>query len=172
MGEIVAYLAMSIDGYIATDNHGVQWLEEVDGDGDNGYSEFYKTIETVVMGNRTYKWFEDNMDAYPYTDKNSYVFTRNHNIKHDDHATFVNDDIDEFIISLKRYSTGDIWIVGGGEIVTHFMKQNLIDKYIITISPHILGSGIPLIVPGTYHKQLKLIDTQVYNQFVQVIYAK
>ena len=50
MGQIVAYIAMSIDGKIARTNDQLDWLFAVEGDGDNGYSAFFETVGAVVMG--------------------------------------------------------------------------------------------------------------------------
>ncbi|WP_337995194.1 hypothetical protein [Paenibacillus qinlingensis] len=52
---VVLYIATSLDGYIAKENGDINWLHEVEGEGDSGYSEFYNTIDTVLMGNTTYK---------------------------------------------------------------------------------------------------------------------
>ena len=49
--KVVLFIAMSLDGYIARENGDINWLNEVQGEGDNGYTEFYNTIDTIVMGN-------------------------------------------------------------------------------------------------------------------------
>lgn len=64
--EVVAYLGISLDGYITTLDEGIGWLEAVDGLGDNGYADFYETIGTVVIESRTFKWIRDRMSPYPY----------------------------------------------------------------------------------------------------------
>ena len=48
------------------------------------------------------------------------------------------------IENLKKLQGKDIWLVGGGILIDQFIKKDLIDKYIITIIPTILGDGIPL----------------------------
>ena len=56
----VLYIAMSLDGYIATSDDSLDWLFEVEGEGDNGYGEFIKDIDCVILGRRTYEvWVED-----------------------------------------------------------------------------------------------------------------
>ena len=54
--KIVCYIAASLDGYIATEDDSLDWLFKVEGEGDAGYAEFMETIDTVVMGRRTYDW--------------------------------------------------------------------------------------------------------------------
>lgn len=50
------FIAATLDGYIATLDDSLQWLFDVEGEGDNGYGAFYETIDTVVMGKKTYDW--------------------------------------------------------------------------------------------------------------------
>ena len=73
MEKIILNIASSLDGYIARENGDIDWLPE---SGTSGYDEFYKTIETVVMGKTTYDQVL-TFGAYPYREKKSYVFTRN-----------------------------------------------------------------------------------------------
>ena len=62
----------------------------------------------------------------------------------DGNVEFVNEDVVEFTKRLKAQEGSKIWMVGGGELLREFFKNNLIDEYIVTITPHILGSGVPL----------------------------
>ena len=68
--KTIAYLGMSLDGYIADTAEGMTWLEEVKGQGDNGYGAFYDSISSVVMGRRTYDWLiKQDLETFPYQDK-------------------------------------------------------------------------------------------------------
>ena len=68
--EIVLFIAASLDGYIAKENDDLEWLMETEGEGDNGYTEMYETIDTIIMGKRTYDYVVEHMDTFPYVDKN------------------------------------------------------------------------------------------------------
>ncbi len=50
--EIVLFIAASLDGYIAKENDDLEWLMETEGEGDNGYTEMYETIDTIIMGKK------------------------------------------------------------------------------------------------------------------------
>lgn len=68
--EIVLFIAASLDGYIAKEDDDLEWLMETEGEGDNGYTEMYETIDTIIMGKRTYDYVVEHMDIFPYVDKN------------------------------------------------------------------------------------------------------
>ncbi|WML48380.1 dihydrofolate reductase family protein [Neobacillus sp. PS3-34] len=168
--KLVLFIAISLDGYIATKNDDLNWLFKVEGEGDNGYSEFFETVDTILFGRRTYDWLmEHEAGNFPYKDKECYVFSRSaanglNNVK------FVNEDIVEFTNKLKSAEGNNIWIVGGGELLHYFLKGKLVDEMIITIAPTIIGEGIPLFKADQYQLDLTLKGTRRFNQFVELHY--
>ena len=168
--NLVLFIAMSLDGYIATEDESLDWLYNVEGDGDNGYSRFYETVDTVIMGKKTYDWMMTYApDEFPYKGKECYVFTRSINEDTQD-VKFINNDIVSFINDLKKQERGNIWLVGGGDLLTTFTENKLIDELIITLAPKIIGKGIPLFNQGDYQSDLILKGTRKYNQFVELHY--
>ncbi len=168
--KLVVFIATSLDGYIATKADSLEWLFNVEGEGDNGYSEFYETVDTVVMGKRTYDWLmEQDLEEFPYKNKECYVFTRTYHEDTED-VKFVNEDVSEFVEHLQSQDGKSIWIVGGGELLYYFIKEQLIDEFIITIAPTLLGKGIPLFKEGDYQLDLVLKGTRKFNQFVELHY--
>lgn len=169
--KVVLFIATSLDGYIATENDSLDWLFKVDGEGDNGYSEFIKTIDTVILGRRTYDWIMDNeLGEFPYQNQKCYVFS-NTTLENNENVEFVNEDISSFISNIKKTSGKNIWIVGGGELVYYFIKEKLIDEYIITIAPTIIGKGIPLFKRIDVEVELELKNVRRFNQFVELHYV-
>lgn len=161
------YIATTLDGYIADKNDNLQWLFDVEGEGDNGYGAFYDTIDTVVMGMSTYRWLlENEADEWGYVGKTCYVLTRQ-KLPATKKVIFVN--FDELLEHLKT-ATGNIWNVGGGEVIKLFLEHHLIDELQITVAPVLLGDGIPLFPTGTYNEKLELIDAKTYGQFVELHY--
>jgi dihydrofolate reductase len=168
--KVVVFIAQSLDGYIATKEDSLEWLFNVEGEGDNGYSEFYETIDTIIMGKRTYDWIMDQEQGqFPYQNKECYVYTRTP-IENTEHVQFVNHDIVQFVDTLKIEEGKSIWIVGGGELLHTFFKEKLIDEIILTIAPAIIGEGIPLFKGGDYQLDLTLKGTRTFNQFVELRY--
>ena len=175
MRKVILYIAMSIDGYIAKNNGNVGWLV---GDGSEpeasgSYPSFYETIDTVIMGWNTYRQIitELSPEKNPYEGKISYILT--HKKKENKADTFfINDDIIEFIQTLKSQSGKNIWICGGASIAQQLIENNLIDEYHISIIPTLLGQGIKLFSDSSNEKQFRLIRTEEYNGIVDLVYEK
>lgn len=167
--EIVLYIAASLDGFIAKEDDDLQWLEDTEGEGDAGYGELYQSIDTVIMGNKTYDYVLKHTETFPYLDKKCYVFSTSEKGS-DEYVEFVNEDVVRFTKKLKEQEGTKIWMVGGSGILDAFIKENLIDEYIITVTPHILGSGIPLFKDKNPQIDLKLVDMKQFGQFAQLYY--
>lgn len=168
--KIVLYLAMSLDGYIAAEDESLEWLFQGDGQGDNGYSDFIETIDTIIMGKRTYDWVIKHIEGeFPYRNKECYVFTKS-TLPATEHVQFINQDVRNVINKLKKQAGKNIWLMGGGELASSFFQEGLIDEFIITIAPTILGSGIPLFKEGSYQFNLHLKGMKRFNQFTELHY--
>ena len=168
--KVVLFIASSLDGYIATEEHNLDWLFTVEGEGDNGYSKFYDTVDTVLMGRITYDWIiEHEKQIFPYKDKECYVFSRTKK-DNNEHVTFISDEVVQFTNKLKNRNSGNIWVVGGGDLVHSFIKNKLIDELIITVAPVLLGTGIPLFKSNGFQTPLSLKSINRYNQFVELHY--
>ncbi|MBU9722751.1 MULTISPECIES: dihydrofolate reductase family protein [Bacillaceae] len=170
MRKLVLFIATSLDGYIATKDESLDWLFKVDGEGDNGYSEFYETVDTILMGRKTYDWIiQQGIGEFPYKDKECYVFSRSP-IEDNENVSFINENITSFTQELIKQGGKNIWIVGGGELLHSFLKEKMVDEMIVTIAPTIIGNGIPLFKEGKLKLDLKLKGTRTYNQFVELHY--
>ena len=88
----------------------------------------------------------------------------------DGNVEFVNEDVVEFTKRLKAQEGSKIWMVGGGELLREFFKNNLIDEYVVTITPHILGSS-SVISRQEPEINLTLMDTKRFGQFVNLYYS-
>ncbi len=158
--KVILYIAASLDGFIARKNGSVDWLAKYENtEEDYGYKKFFDSIGIVILGNTTYKQFKA-----PYPKKKCFVFSRKNTGK-EDNITYVNNDAKDFLNGL-RYDDENIWLVGGGDIVKEFLKNNLIDEFIITVIPIVLGGGIPLFAEGYREHQLKLQNIKSYDSGV------
>lgn len=160
MRKIRLFIAVSLDGYIARCSGSVDWLFT---DADYGYTDFFKQIDTVLMGRKTYEQILTFGD-YPYQGKQSFVFSQTLTKKTDPYVTFIHEDIANFVQQLKANEGQDIWLVGGAKLVQTFLIQGLLDEIILSIHPIILGTGIPLFIPiSELNQKLTLTKTLTYN---------
>ncbi len=173
MRKVILYIAMSLDGYIADKNGDVAWLNGDGSDSENvgSYPEFFETIDTVILGYKTYNQIitELSPDKWVYSGKKSYVITHN-KLESTDEIIFTNKNLIDLINELKSKNGKNIWICGGATIANKLIDIDMIDRYHISVIPIILGDGIPLFNNHTTEIKLKLISTQNYNGMVDLIY--
>jgi dihydrofolate reductase len=169
MRDVSYFVACSLDGFIATLDDRFDWLF---GDDDYGFDEFYRSVDCIVMGRRTFD-IAINAEEYPYPRKQAYVFTRRAAESPIPEAEFVNEDPARFVKRLKNEAGGRIWVAGGGVIATALMQVGLIDELVLTIHPITLGQGVPLFTPHGTRSGWKLHSSKSWNNgLVQTTYRR
>jgi dihydrofolate reductase len=143
MRKVKLFIASSLDCYIAREDGGIDWLYT---DADYGYTKFYDSIDTIIMGRKSYDQ-SLTFVVYPYKGKKVYVFTRMKVRKNNNEqdVEYIDTNIQGFITSLTQSIGKDIWLLGGGEIASVLLNAGLVDEIILSIHPIILGRGIPLL---------------------------
>jgi dihydrofolate reductase len=161
--KVILYISMSIDGYIADKNNDLSFLSTVEQEGeDYGYLDFVQSIDTVIIGRKTYEKVLEMGFEYPHTDKKVYVITRT---KKPDKGSFeyYSGDIPTLIAKLKLEQGKNIYCDGGAEIVHLLLKEKLIDELIISVIPVMLGSGISLFKEDRPFQKLKLLSSKAFD---------
>lgn len=175
MKKISLFIAMSLDGYIADTKGSVDWLKGQGNDNENidVYSEFVKSIDTILMGWNTYRQIVTELSPKEWLYKNftTYVITHNEQAS-SEKIRFVNINPAYLAKSLKEKSGKDIWICGGANLIQQLVNENLIDCYYITVIPTLLGAGIRLFENAKQEIQLRLLNTQSYNGMIDLIYTR
>lgn len=160
------FIAASLDGYIARKDGSIDWLFT---DADYGYRDFFSSIDTVLVGRKSYEQSLAFFEGAPFSGKSCFVFTRKASGKAG-RVTFVSGDIAEFTRGLKDEPGSDIWLVGGSEIIAAL--RQLIDDFIISVHPIILGNGIPLFIGEWAEKALVLVSASSFKSgLVQLQYS-
>lgn len=148
--------ANSLDNFIARKNDDVDWLmwdKEVAAI----TSAFWKTIDTVVMGRRTYETtIKSGTGGYPGV--KNYVFSRTVRERSNKRIEFVSEDAADFVGRLKQDEGKGICVIGGGLLARSLFNADLIDEVGLNVHPVLLGSGIPLFYEMTRQINLELID--------------
>jgi dihydrofolate reductase len=142
--KIILNLAISVDGYIASEDGGFDWIvgdgdSNLDTEGKLDFGEFLENIDVVVMGKKCY----DQNFHKDYENKKVYVAT-SESLEDYDNIRFINGDIVKVIEEERKNEGKDIFLFGGGILTDSFIKADIIDEYIIGIIPTILGKGRPL----------------------------
>lgn len=168
--RIRLYIATSLDGYIATPDGAVAWLEPFNA-GDYGYDDFLKSIGTLVMGRTTFDQVL-GFGAWPYEGKRAIVMTSRAVETLPDGAEIRNADAATVAREAKSFGGGDVWLTGGGNVVRQFLDAGLIDAMELFVMPILLGDGLRLFPEGASQSGLILEDTQAYtNGVVRLLYA-
>lgn len=172
--KVVLYIATSVDGYIADEYGNIDWIERhVETlEEDHHYEAFFTSIDTVILGRKTYDQIVNELspNAYPYKGTKSYVLTSK---KEENQAeiAFVNEDVVALVSTLKKEKGKDIWIVGGSQVAMSLIRENMIDEYQIAIIPVILGKGIPLFTSLNNEIGLKTKSVYAKNGIIYTKYA-
>ncbi|MEP7132989.1 MAG: dihydrofolate reductase family protein [Acidobacteriota bacterium] len=161
MRKIVASLALSADGYIARADGDVAWLDRPRTAGDYGMADFYRSIDTVLLGRKT--WVTGvKLGRSFFPGKKNYVFSRSAKQPKDAEVELVSEDVAGFARRLKKQSGKDIWLVGGGSLIASFLDAGQIDELILHVVPVFIGEGIPLIEPARREVPLELLSSYAY----------
>lgn len=175
MRKVTLFIAMSLDGYIADENGGVDWLkgQEEHGEDLDTYSDFIKGIDTVVMGWNTYRQIAEELspDEWVYPEQTSFVITHRE-ISSTEQIRFTSESPCDLVKRLRRKAGKGIWICGGAGIARQLMKENLIDVWHISVIPTLLGSGIRLFGELDEERKLRLVRTQSYNGITDLVYER
>ena len=183
------FIAPSVDGYIATEDGGVHWLETVgktvsekDASSDlmeyftNTFSNYIKSVDCMVIGRKLMEVlssFNLTPEQWPYGDTEIIVLSTTikeppANLKN--RVQMYSGTIPELITKLEKEGHKHAY-VDGGTTITAFLNFQLIDEMTLTLAPVLLGSGVPLF--GKLFKQIKLEDAQATafpNNFIEIKY--
>jgi dihydrofolate reductase len=165
--KIIVYIATSADGFIARKDGAVDWLDRPRPKGNYEMGQFWKSIDTILMGRKTYDMtvkFVKEGQATPdmFTGIKHYAFSRKPPKKVLDGFEFVKEPIAKFARRLRAQKGKNIFMMGGAGIIGSFIDAGAIDEFIIHVIPTFIGEGIPLIAPQRRTVPLKLLSTKKF----------
>lgn len=175
MRDVVLFIAMSLDGYIASPDGGIDWLggESKESSDFGSYERFIAGVSDIVMGHTTYRQLTTELlpGAWPYAAQKTHVLTHREIALAPEGVAFVNEPLETLIARLKREAAGEIWLCGGASVAQQAMRLGLVDRFHINVMPTIRGAGIRLFDALESPVPLKLISTEQYNGIVDLVYA-
>ncbi|SFT90774.1 dihydrofolate reductase [Lishizhenia tianjinensis] len=161
--KVILYISCSLDGYIAKPNDDLSFLNPMMVEGeDYGYTDFVQTIDTVIVGRKTYDWVVKEVGYFPHQDKESYIVTsqpkESLGLTH-----FYTGSLKELVRSLKSRAGKNIYCDGGAQLVNNLLKEDLLDEIILSIIPITLGQGVKLFEEGIPEHVLELHETKSFK---------
>jgi dihydrofolate reductase len=181
MRKVKYFVANSLDNFIARPDGAVDWLF-IDGT-DYGMREFFASIDTMLLGRKTYEFTlshspqpkrkskKSNLKRQSKPGMRSYVFSRTRKAAVYKDVEIISENAGAFVRNLKREAGKDIWLMGGGELAKSLLAENLVDEISLNIHPVLLGQGIPLFPEIGKQIDLELLDCKAHrNGCVQVTY--
>jgi dihydrofolate reductase len=174
------YTAASLDGFIATTDHSLEWLFPLGDVNDTSYPGFIRAVGALAMGSSTYEWMLRHVvklgrtggEPWPYTQPTWVFSSRAHPPVPGADIRFVRGDVRP-VHEAMRQAAGErnVWLVGGGELVGQFHDAGLLDEVIVQVGSVTLGAGQPLLPRVITSPPLKLLGVrQVGTGFAELRY--
>lgn len=175
------YTAMSLDGFIATSDHSLDWLFALGDPEKSSYAEFIRNVGAIAMGSGTYEWLLRHFAsvepstaaaAWPYTQPVWVFTTRELPPIAGAELRFASGDVRPVHAAMSAAAQGkNIWIAGGGDLVGQFYDAGLLDDLILQIGSATLGAGKPLLPRAILPPRLKLVSVErIGNGFAELRY--
>lgn len=165
MRTLSVFIAISLDGYIAKPNDDLSFLKVVEKDGeDYGYQKFTETIDTIIVGRKTYDWVYNEVGPGHYDNGKNKVYVVTHTEgPASGNTEFYTGSLADLVRRLKSENGKKIYCDGGAEVVTELLKHHLIDDFIVSIVPVMVGDGIRLFKTGIPERYLELVEVKGYD---------
>ncbi|NCU03563.1 MAG: dihydrofolate reductase [Chitinophagaceae bacterium] len=174
MRKLCLFIATSLDGYIAKPNNDLSFLKLVEKEGeDYGYAEFTSSIDTIILGRKTYDYVlkEIGTSHYDNGDRDVYVITRTERPQQG-RTIFYTGNIAALINRLKSEQGKNIYCDGGAELIDALLQQDLIDEMIISIIPVLVGDGTRLFKDGRPEQTLEFIEAKTFETGLTQLHYK
>jgi len=166
------YTATSLDGYIATEDHSLDWLMQFGEMENETYSAFIEQVGALAMGSSTYEWLLRELNkengalngVWPYKQPTWVFSSRQLPPVAGADLRFVQGDVRPVHEQMQAAADGkNLWIIGGGDLVGQFYDAGLLNELIVQVTAVTLGSGHPLLPRQIITPPLKLTSATMYG---------
>jgi dihydrofolate reductase len=160
MRKVILGLAVSLDGLIEGPKGEYDWCFT---DQDYGLGEFFKRIDTVFIGRKSYEMAQSMEGGTDWMPKmKEYVFSNTLTTVKEG-AEVVSGDIVSRVKQIKADKGKDIWLFGGASLTSALMQHHLVDELWLSIHPILLGQGKPLFTDLRERIKLKLTESKAWD---------
>ncbi|MCW5953730.1 MAG: dihydrofolate reductase family protein [Propionibacteriaceae bacterium] len=181
MGKVLFDTATSLNGWIADEENSLAWLFAVEGGEQPDEGLIPAAASVLVEGSTTYLWLLDEQDilAHPerwrefHGDRPTFVFTRRELPRPEGaDIRFASGPVAEVLPEIRQAAgSGDIWVVGGGDLAGQFLDADALDEIALSVAPVALSGGAPLLPRRVESDRLRLMSASQFGQFARLIYA-
>ncbi|WCT12129.1 dihydrofolate reductase family protein [Mucilaginibacter jinjuensis] len=169
MRKVILNLAVSLDGFIEGPNGEYDWCLM---DQDYGLTEFWDSIDTLFVGRKSYELLTNTGEISHFSSAKMYVFSDTlAEVQHDNVEIISGANLVEDVNAIKNQEGKSIWFFGGASLLSSFMANGLVDEFLLSIHPILLGGGKALFQSITERTDLQLVETIPYSSgLVQLRY--
>jgi dihydrofolate reductase len=160
MRKIRYSAAMSLDGYIAGPKGEFDWIPM---DPDIDFGALFSRFDAVLLGRKTFEAAR-KQGGGPSRGMEAFVFSRTLKPQDCPGATLVAEGARDLLAALKAKTGKDIWLMGGGSLVSSLLEIGMVDTVEVAVIPVFLGRGIPLLAPLAKRVRLELTRSRVYEK--------
>lgn len=160
----VVFIGVSLDGYIADKNGGLDFLQSVPNPELNelGFPAFMESIDALLMGRKTYETVIGFGGQWPYSKP---VFVLSNSLTSlPEHlkgkVELVSGVIEEVVQQLNQRGFDNLYI-DGGKLIQSFLQKDMIDELTISQIPILIGGGTPLFGELQSHLMFEHVRTEV-----------
>lgn len=174
MRKLSLFIATSLDGYIAKPNDDLSFLKSVEKEGeDYGYAAFMENIDTIMLGRKTYDYVVKAIGSSHYANgqRDVYIITKTARPAMGK-TTFYTGNPAELVKQLKSQPGKNIYCDGGAEIIHELLQHDLVDEFIISVIPVLVGSGTRLFKDNRPEQQLELISARSFDTGLTQLHYK
>lgn len=180
MTRFIFDTATTINGWIADRGNSLSWLFEVPGGTEPGAELLPQNATVLVEGATTYEWLlaESDLLAHPekwrefHGTRPTFVFThRELPVPSGADVRFVSGEVADALPAIREAASGgDVWLVGGGELVGQFDDAGALDEIALSVAPVALDGGAPLLTRRIESDRLQLVSARAHGQFARLVY--
>jgi dihydrofolate reductase len=181
MGRVLYLMNVSVDGYVETPDHSLDW-GKVDDELHAWFGDRQRETAVSVYGRRLWEVmaaFWPTGEANPASTEPMREFARawnttpkvvfSHDLESVQHgARLVRGDVGEELAKLRAEFDGEI-AVGGPTLAAQFIERGLVDEYRMVVHPVVLGAGTPYFPPGMSRVNLRLTETRAFASGVMYL---
>jgi len=170
MHKVFISMAVSLDGYIAADDGDLAWINDaMSPDEDYGFAEIAARTGAVVMGTTSYEEMLKTGFAAHETAPLFVVTHRTDLKKQREDVRFYSGDLGKLIADTKSKTDKDIYVYGGGDVISQCLAADVVDEISLAIVPVLLGSGTTLFKQTKHGKHLKLVSNKKFKSGMVIL---